>query len=123
MTRPSTHDAFTIIGDLSAHQPIPEDGILTRTVHDDAVLKAVLFTFSRGQELSEHTATMPAVLHFLEGEADLSLGETKSTVGPGTWVHMPPRLKHSIRTKSPVRMMLYLLKGGAEQAHSAEGCA
>lgn len=112
---------FIHVSDLQAHQPFPEDGILTRTLYDDASLKVVLFTYSKGQELSEHTATMPAVLHFIEGEAELTLGGERLKVGPGAWVHMSPKLPHAISTKTPVRMVLYLIKKGA--AGMEEGCA
>ncbi len=65
---------YTHIGDLAGHQP-PEDGILTRTLYNDERVKAVIFGFGAGQELSEHTASMPAILQFLTGEARLTLGD------------------------------------------------
>jgi hypothetical protein len=34
-------------------------------LHNDERVKAVLFGFAQGEELSEHTASMPAVLHLL----------------------------------------------------------
>ncbi len=101
---------YTLIADLAKHQDIPSEGILTRTVHADDDLKVVLFTFSAGQELSEHTASMPAILHFVQGQAVLTLGTDKIEVGPGTWVHMPPQTKHSISTKTPVVMLLELVR-------------
>jgi len=53
---------------------------------------------------------MPAVLHFLQGEAKLTLGDDTLEVKPGTWVHMPAGLKHSIKAKAPVVMLLLLVK-------------
>jgi quercetin dioxygenase-like cupin family protein len=53
---------------------------------------------------------MPAILHFLQGEATLTLGEETVEGQPGRWIHMPPNLKHSVKTKSPVVMLLLLLK-------------
>ena len=49
-------------------------------------------------------------MHFLTGEADVTLGTDQVTAHPGTWIHMPARLPHSIRTKTPVVMLLTLLK-------------
>ena len=102
--------SYTFIADLVQSQEMPADGILTRTIHADNSVKAVLFTFSPGQELSEHTASMPAVLHFIQGEATLTLGEDSLEVRPGSWVHMPAMTKHSIRTKTQVVMLLLLVK-------------
>ena len=60
--------------------------------------------------LSEHTASMPAVLHFLQGEATVGLGVHKHEAKAGTWVHMPTGQRHSIQAKTPVVMLLLLLK-------------
>jgi len=66
---------FTHIVDLAKEVEPPEDGILTRTLFNDAHVKAVIFGFGQGEELSEHTASMPAILHLISGEAILTLGD------------------------------------------------
>ena len=86
----------------------PPDSILSRTVYQDKSVKTILFGFQPGQELSEHTAAVPAVLHFIEGEADLTLGEDSTVAQEGTWVHLPPNLPHSILAKTKVLMLLTL---------------
>ena len=70
----------------------------------------MVFGFAQGEELSEHTASMPALLHFLKGEARLTLGQDTMEAGPGSWIHMPTGLRHSIQAKTPVVMLLVLLK-------------
>jgi len=52
---------------------------------------------------------MPAVLHFLQGEAKLTLGDDTVEARPGTWVHMAKGLRHSIQAKTPVVMLLLLV--------------
>lgn len=101
---------YSYIGDLQTEVQPPEKGILSRTVYSDGRLKVVAFGFGQGEELSEHTASTPAVLHFLHGDATLTLGDDKIDAKPGTWVHMPACLKHSITAKTPVVMLLTLLK-------------
>ena len=88
---------------------IPPDSIVSRTFFEGGQTKAILFGFAPRQELSEHTAAKPAILHFLEGEARLTLGEDEMTAGPGTWVHMAPHLAHSIVAESRLVMLLILL--------------
>ena len=101
---------YTFVQNLLTHQPIPDDGILTRQVYDDPKVRIVLFTFSSGQKLSEHTASTTALLHILSGEATLTLGADVVDVGPGALIRMDPGLAHSVVTKSPVTMLLVLLK-------------
>ena len=101
---------YSCLPDLLAEIEPPVDGTLSRTVHQDDRLKAVLFGFSAGQELSEHTASMPAIMHFLKGEATVTLGDDQIEVRAGSWVHMTAGLRHSIRTRTPAAMLLLLLK-------------
>jgi quercetin dioxygenase-like cupin family protein len=98
-----------IVNLLEGVEPL-KDSIISRTVFQDDRLKAVLFGFGQGQELSEHTASTPAIMHFLRGEAELTLGGAASVATAGTWVHMPARLPHSVRAKTAVSMLLLLLK-------------
>ena len=101
---------YTHIIDLAKEVEPPEDGILTRTLFNDDDVKAVLFGFGEGEELSEHTASMPAILHFIQGEATLTLDDETVEAQPGTWIHMPANLQHSVHAKTPVVMLLLLLK-------------
>lgn len=52
---------YTHIVDLAKEVVPPEDGILTRTLFNNDNVKAVIFGFGQGEELSEHTASMPAI--------------------------------------------------------------
>jgi quercetin dioxygenase-like cupin family protein len=107
---PAAEAPFFHVADLLAQLPdIPPDSIVSRTFYADQSLKAILFGFAAGQELSEHTAARPAILHFLQGEARLTLGDHATAAGPGTWVHMQPHLPHSIYAETAVVMLLTML--------------
>ena len=106
-------ERYTMFDDLSREIEPPRDGTLSRTIYQDDRLKVVLFGFAAGQELSEHTASTPAIMHFLEGEAEITLGGDSKLVTASAWVHMAPQLPHSIRAKTPVVMLLLLLKSPA----------
>lgn len=102
--------SYTHVTDLAKESRPPDKGILSRTLYNDEQIKAVLFGFAQGEELSEHTASMPAILHFLGGEASVTLGDDAIDATQGTWVHLPTGLRHSIQAKTPVVMLLLLLK-------------
>lgn len=99
---------YALVNDLANEAHPPDKGILSRTLYNDDRLKVVLFGFAQGEELSEHTASMPAVVHFLRGDATLTLGDDTVAARPGTWVHMPTGLRHSVRAQTPVVMLLLL---------------
>lgn len=91
---------------------IPQDSIVSRTLHADDDVKIVLFGFAAGQELSEHTASMPATIIILRGDADLTLGGDKVSGGAGTVAHMAANLPHSVYAKTPVVMLLMMIRSG-----------
>lgn len=104
-------DNYTFYQDLAAIFPEPpEDSIVSRTIINSEDCRVILFSFAAGQELSEHTASTPAMLHFISGEADVTLGEDSFTAQANTWAHMTPNLAHSIFAKTAVSMLLIMLK-------------
>lgn len=114
---------FHLIADLGAEVTVPEDGIVSRTVYQDDNLKAIAFGFAPGQELSEHTASMPGIMHFVSGNAAITVGDSPATAGPGTWVAMQPHVPHSVLAKEDTIMLLLLIKCGKVKADNPGGGA
>ncbi|MCC7104741.1 MAG: cupin domain-containing protein [Chloroflexi bacterium] len=106
---------YSHIADLAASE-VPRDGILSRTLYDGADAKVILFGFDAGQELSEHTSSRPAVMHFVRGEAAVTVGGDALAATPGTWIRMAAGTAHSVRAQSPLVMLLTLLPA-EEDAH------
>ncbi len=92
-----------------AIETIPSESIVSRTIYRDDKIKAIVFAFAPGQELSEHTASVPAMIQILEGECELTLGEDTYNAQAGAWARMPAKLKHSIVAKTPLKMLLLML--------------
>jgi len=88
---------------------IPSDSILSHTIYKDEQVKVILFSFAATQELSEHTAAVPAIIHVLDGEAEIKVGGELHYSAAGTWMHLPPNMPHTIIAKTPMTMLLYLL--------------
>ncbi len=104
---------YNYLPNLTDAANLPAKGILSQTIHDDDTVRVVLFGFATGEELSEHTASMPAIIHILQGEARVVVGGDGYDAQPGTWIHMAARLPHSVHANTPVIMLLLMLKGGA----------
>ena len=117
-TPPKKHSAmdYTYIPDLAerAHELTseghPTKHIRGRALYTDEHVKVLAFPFEAGQTLEEHTTPHPAMLHFIEGEADVTLGDDAREARAGTWIHMPPRLPHSIHARTPALMLLLVLR-------------
>ncbi len=103
---------YVFVGDVLKEAPIPENGILSRTLQNDERSKILVFGFAEGQELSAHTAPMPAVIHIVKGRASVQLGGDKHAAEAGSLIYMPPLLEHGVRAETPLVMVLVLIKGG-----------
>ncbi len=104
------NDKYIYLKDLAEEAQVPDDGILSRTIQNDSQSKVILFGFAPGQELTAHTAPFPATLYFVRGEASLQLGEDTVEAVAGTFSYMTPNLEHGIKAKTPVVMLLTMLK-------------
>lgn len=106
------HD-YLLVDDLAALLgPIQPQSIVSRTFFKGEYLKALLFGFDAGQELSEHTSSQAAIIQIVQGEATITLGEDRYELKAGSWMHMPPRLKHSVYAKTPLIMQLLMYEAG-----------
>jgi len=88
---------------------IPKDSIVSRTLYSDDRVKVILFTFAAGQELSDHTSSSTAILHFTSGNAKLKIAEDEIDSKDQAWLYMPPNTPHSIYAITGVTMLLYLI--------------
>jgi len=88
---------------------IPTGSILSKALTNTDKVKVTIFGFDTGQELTEHTAAYPAILHFLSGEADLTLGKDNLKAIAGSWAYMPALTAHSLVARTPMTMLLIML--------------
>ncbi len=103
--------AYRYFADLAAQLPeITPDTIVSRTLYDGEQVRAIIFGFAPGQELSEHTASKRALLYFVSGEAELTLGGDAMRAQAGTLVEMPPHLPHSVAAQTELVMLLLLVE-------------
>ncbi|MEU0600215.1 cupin domain-containing protein [Streptomyces sp. NPDC006393] len=109
----------TVISDLAAELTVPEDGTLSRVLYRDDRLRVIGFAFAAGQELTEHTSALPVVIQVVQGRLELVIGGQKTEARPGSWIHLPARLPHSVRAAEPSVMLLTMLPGAEPSASGA----
>lgn len=100
--------------DVAAALDYSEGGIVSKSLYSGDDARVVLFGFDAGQELTEHTAAVPALLHVLEGEGEIDLAGEVHSVGPGFYCRMPAHLPHSVRASTKLALLLVLLRSGKQ---------
>lgn len=100
----------TVFQQLTDEVDIPVQGTLSRVIHKDDALRVVLFAFDKGQELTEHTASMPAIVQLVSGRISFAVDDRVVDITPGSWLHMPANTSHSVHATEPSVMLLTLLR-------------
>ena len=95
---------------LPAETQYAANGIVSRTLLRTESSRVVLFGFSAGQELTEHTSTQHAVVQILSGECDFSLAGQPNRLKAGDLLYMPPNLRHAVKATKDFSMLLTLAK-------------
>ena len=101
---------YAFFASLQQQFSVPDQGILSKILHKDENVNITAFGFSAGQELSGHSSPTPAILYFLEGSADVQLGEQHVEAQPDSFVYMPPMLPHGILARTATKMLLIQFK-------------
>ena len=81
--------AKPVVADLESMIEVAEQGIVSKAIVENEHHKIIQFTLAAGQELSEHTASVPAVIHVLQGQGTVSLGGDVHEARPGMLYYMP----------------------------------
>lgn len=104
-----TNATMTDVSDLASLIDINTESTVSRTVLRAEGVRIVLFSFDAGQELTEHTAAMPVLLHVLDGRLDVTAAGRTIELAPGGLVHLGTRCPHSVLAKEPTRLVLTML--------------
>src|SRR5512137_1921336 len=82
---------------LAQETQFAPNGIVSRTLLRTPTTRVVLFGFSEGQELTEHTSTQHALIEVLSGECEFSLSGKLHNLKAGDFLHMPPNVPHAVK--------------------------
>ena len=95
---------------LAQETQFAPNGIVSRTLLRTPTARVVLFGFSEGQELTEHTSTQYALVQVLSGECEFSLAGKPHALKAGAFLNMPPNLPHAVKATKQFSMLLTLFK-------------
>jgi quercetin dioxygenase-like cupin family protein len=110
----------TILNDLADILEIPDDGVLSKVLYRDDRIRVVGFAFDTGQELTEHTATVPVVIQVVSGRFLFTVGDTATEIGPVALMHLEASVPHSVVATEPSRLLLTLLSAPGRSATETE---
>ena len=84
--------------------------VVSRTIIDKEPGTVTFFAFDEGQGLSEHTAPFDALVHVLEGKAEIVISGKPLVLEKDEMVVMPANKPHSLRALKKFKMILTMIR-------------
>ena len=110
MEKRAKFPSATVFG-LSNEIEYSEGGIISKQILKNDVGNVTLFSFDKGQGLSEHTAPFDALVQIIEGEAEIRIGGKPHGVKAGEIIIMPANVPHALQAVESFKMVLTMIKG------------
>ena len=87
-----------------------EGSVVSREILKRSAGTVTLFAFDEGQGLSEHTSPYDALVHVLEGEAEISIAGEAFRTSAGKMLLMPAQKPHALRAATRFKMILTMIR-------------
>lgn len=95
------------LADLAQYQ---EGSVVSRQITKAEAGNVTLFAFDAGQELSEHTAPFDALVHILDGEAEVRISGQPFQVHAGQAIILPANEPHALKATACFKMLLTMIR-------------
>jgi quercetin dioxygenase-like cupin family protein len=87
-----------------------EGGIISKTVLKKQTGNISLFSFAKGEALSEHTAPFDAMITVVDGRGEVVIGGKSFLLEAGQSIIMPANITHAVNAVEKFKMVLTMIK-------------
>jgi quercetin dioxygenase-like cupin family protein len=84
--------------------------VVSRQITKEEAGNVTLFAFDEGQELSEHTAPFDALVHVVEGQAEIIILGKSFHLKSGDAIIMPSNDPHAVKATGQFKMLLTMIR-------------
>ena len=87
-----------------------EGGIVSKTVLKKQTGNISLFSFDKGEALSEHTAPFDAMVQVIDGTGEIIIGKESFLLNTGDTIIMPANISHAVKAVEKFKMVLIMIR-------------
>ena len=87
-----------------------EGSVVSRQITKAEAGNVTLFAFDTDQGLSEHKAPFDALVHVLEGEAEVTISGQPFRLSAGDAIIMPANEPHALKANQKFKMLLTMVR-------------
>jgi quercetin dioxygenase-like cupin family protein len=87
-----------------------DGGIVSKTVMKKETGNISLFSFDKGEALSEHTAPFDAMINVVDGKGEIIIGGKSFLIEAGQSIIMPANITHAVKAVEKFKMVLTMIR-------------
>jgi len=87
-----------------------EGSVVSRTLINKDEGTVTLFSFDKGEGLSEHTTPFDALVYIIDGKAKITISNKDYILEKGQMILMPANEPHALKALEKYKMMLIMIK-------------
>ena len=99
-----------VVVDLSNLVDYSAGGVVSKQIVKSAAGNITLFSFDKGEGLSEHTAPFDALVQILEGEMEIVVDGNHYRMKAGESLVLPANVPHALTAVKRFKMLLTMIK-------------
>ena len=96
--------------DINTLLDYQESSVVSRMLINKKIGTVTLFSFDKGEGLSEHTAPFDALVYVFDGKAEIIISKTSYILEKGQIITMPANEPHALNALEQFKMMLIMVK-------------
>ena len=111
-----SNEQAEVVEQLSGMLQYQAASVVSRVLLKNKGGTVTLFAFSKGEGLSEHTAPFDALVHVIEGEAEIGTAPVRHSalekfrVQAGRIITLPANRAHSVTATTDFKMLLIMIR-------------
>jgi len=87
------------------------NSVVSKRVLEQKTGNITLFSFDKGQKLSEHSAPFDAMVQVAEGQVEITIDGKPYILKEGETIIMPANIPHALLAVEKFKMLLTMIKG------------
>ena len=96
--------------DLESLLAYQEGSVVSRMLMNKKIGTVTLFSFDKGEGLSEHTAPFDALVYIIDGKAEIIISKKSYILEKGKMINLPANDPHALKALERFKMMLIMVK-------------
>ena len=100
----------TVVTGVAKQMPVTASATTSRTLVDNEAVRVVVFAFDTGEQLTEHTASMPVVVWLLSGAMRFDVAGQSYELAVGDCVYLAPNELHALEATEPSLLSLVMVR-------------